>query len=501
MCDPRHQGGEGVAGTPGACSQVFCHPIRCMRCAFISTETCSLHEARTTTTTTTTILKSAPFCLRHLSMDLSWQPVTGAAQRRKGRRLRAAWRHEQQSIAQALAVFSHHSAPRRQETARAGGGARVEVHGGVPGDAPPQAAGAQYFSMDDDVVAPAAVRPAPLDEVRPQMGYKRHCGSGFELVLDVTVPQMGRELVEVPNVVSPVVEQNVHIPVRGGGRSKIPRGGVQGLRPGRGPPAPAVSHPPAPVVEYFSHAPAVFPASAPVIEYFSPAPAVFPATAPVTFSPAPAVFPATAPVVEYISPAPAVFPATSPVVEFISPVPAVFPAAAPVVEYFSPAPAVFPATAPVEEFISPVPAVSQATAPVVEYFSPAPAVFPVSAPVVEYFSPAPAVFPVSAPVVEYFSPAPAVSHATAPVVEYFSPAPAVPHSSSTVVAGGDSLGSVPGQSSADRGGAVARGRRPQGPMPPLIAELFALGELPPDARTPRKRARMREIVSWLNGEG
>ena len=27
--DPRHQGGEGVAGTPGACSQVFCHPICC----------------------------------------------------------------------------------------------------------------------------------------------------------------------------------------------------------------------------------------------------------------------------------------------------------------------------------------------------------------------------------------------------------------------------------------------------------------------------------------
>ena len=29
---PRHQGGEGVAGTPGACSQVFCHPIRCISC-------------------------------------------------------------------------------------------------------------------------------------------------------------------------------------------------------------------------------------------------------------------------------------------------------------------------------------------------------------------------------------------------------------------------------------------------------------------------------------
>ena len=27
--DPRHQGGKGVAGTPGACSKVFCHPISC----------------------------------------------------------------------------------------------------------------------------------------------------------------------------------------------------------------------------------------------------------------------------------------------------------------------------------------------------------------------------------------------------------------------------------------------------------------------------------------
>ena len=32
---PRHQGGEGVAGTPGACSQVFCHPIRCILWAYM----------------------------------------------------------------------------------------------------------------------------------------------------------------------------------------------------------------------------------------------------------------------------------------------------------------------------------------------------------------------------------------------------------------------------------------------------------------------------------
>ena len=41
-------------------------------------------------------------------------------------------------------------------------------------------------------------------------------GVGLELVLDPVVPQLGRELVEVPNVVSQVVEQNVDIPVRGG---------------------------------------------------------------------------------------------------------------------------------------------------------------------------------------------------------------------------------------------------------------------------------------------
>ena len=53
----------------------------------------------------------------------------GAAMRRRQRRLRAAWRHEQQSIAMALAAALRHSrdggpvtnaAPRRLTTARAG---------------------------------------------------------------------------------------------------------------------------------------------------------------------------------------------------------------------------------------------------------------------------------------------------------------------------------------------------------------------------------------------
>ena len=78
---------------------------------------------------------------------------------------------------------------------------------------PPRAASTVYFRLDDDGDVLAA-RPAPLVEVRPQEGEERHCGSGFELLLSVTVPQMGRELVEVPNLVSQVVEQNVDMLVR-----------------------------------------------------------------------------------------------------------------------------------------------------------------------------------------------------------------------------------------------------------------------------------------------
>ena len=58
--------------------------------------------------------------------ESSWQPVMGAAQRRRWRRLRSWWRHEQQSIAAALATVMHHSsgkvhtanrAPRSQKLA------------------------------------------------------------------------------------------------------------------------------------------------------------------------------------------------------------------------------------------------------------------------------------------------------------------------------------------------------------------------------------------------
>ena len=281
-------------------------------------------------------------------MDLNGRPMadraTGAARRRE-RRLRSWWRHERMSIACALAEALHHSSGTKPSTCdtrvvegvtndalrgqntvtRAREVEERELHGAPLRQKPP----------------PPGTRPAPLVEVPPQTGYERHCGSGFELVLDVTVLQLGRELVEVPNVVSQVVEQNVHIPVHGG---------------------------PAPVVESSSPASAVLPAPAPVLEIIAPVPAVIhSATSGVDIAPASTVFQASSPVVEHIAPAPAV--SESP----------------------APAPAVFQAPAPVVEYFSPTPAVSHASAPVVGYFSLAPAVFPSPVQVVDDFSSAPAV--------------------------------------------------------------------------------------------------------------
>ena len=99
-----------------------------------------------------------------------------------------------------------------------------------------------HFRLDDDGEVLAA-GPTPLAEVRPQVGHERHCGCGFELLLDVTVPPTGGELVEVPNVVSQVVEQNVDIPVHGG-------------------------------MEYISPEPAVFRLPELAVEYLAPTPAV-----------------------------------------------------------------------------------------------------------------------------------------------------------------------------------------------------------------------------------
>ena len=115
---------------------------------------------------------------------------SGAAMRRRQRRLRQFMRHERLTVAMALAEMTHHSAPWRQTMARAGRGGPDVLYGRVPEDALPQAAGAWYFAMDagEDVgEAPAAGRPAPLLEVLPQEQVQRR-----------TVEQIVDPVLEVP---------------------------------------------------------------------------------------------------------------------------------------------------------------------------------------------------------------------------------------------------------------------------------------------------------------
>ena len=82
-------------------------------------------------------------CVTCERMDLSVQPVSGAAQRRRERRLRSMLRHERMTVAMALAEFSHHSSRLKgtEDGQSRGVGARAELHGEDP-EAPHIPAGA-----------------------------------------------------------------------------------------------------------------------------------------------------------------------------------------------------------------------------------------------------------------------------------------------------------------------------------------------------------------------
>ena len=86
----------------------------------------------------------------------SGQPLAkcdSAAMGRRQRRHRSWLRHERMTVAMALAEKLHHSGPRRQTTARAGGGVRDVLYGRVPEDALSQAAGALYFASQTVAMA------------------------------------------------------------------------------------------------------------------------------------------------------------------------------------------------------------------------------------------------------------------------------------------------------------------------------------------------------------
>ena len=176
---------------------------------------------------------------------------TGSARRRRERRLRSMLRHERMSVAMALAECTHHSAPRGQKMARAGGGARDELHGHAPEDAPPQ--GRVLRHVVGHLPAPSLDVPVPqmVDQPVDILTF-------FAMLLPavneqvIVVPkfiqevtpqrlrppepqQLVEQLVEVPTIVSfsslqRIMDQTVDIPApRGRGR----RGGLQDFFPGQ----------------------------------------------------------------------------------------------------------------------------------------------------------------------------------------------------------------------------------------------------------------------------
>ena len=139
--------------------------------------------------------------------------ATGAATRRRQRRLRAWARHERLSIAMALATVEHHSygptanaAPRGQTTGRSAREGEVRE---------------QQYGLRAQKRPITGMRQAPLFEVLPQVGVQRHTveqrieHTPYVQILDAPVPQMVEQLVDaLPffDTLCPVAEQVIDVP-------------------------------------------------------------------------------------------------------------------------------------------------------------------------------------------------------------------------------------------------------------------------------------------------
>ena len=163
---------------------------------------------------------------------------TGSARRRRERCLRSMLRHERMSVAMALAESTHHSAPRGQKMARAGGEARVAQHGHIPEAPLPQ--GRILRHVVGHLPVPSLDVPVPqmVDQLLDIVQFFRAFSPVPEQVIEVPkilpldvpmraalrVTQLVEQLVEVPTTVSysslqRTVEQDVDIPDPGGGGS------------------------------------------------------------------------------------------------------------------------------------------------------------------------------------------------------------------------------------------------------------------------------------------
>ena len=172
----------------------------------------------------------------------------GAAWRRRQRRLRQQWRHEQLTLQIFLATVEHHShgAPRSQTTATRTRAEERELHTAPRRQEPPQPAGTQFFTMlDEDSDVPELGVGRPLSMTEPWEPQERVLQRTMEpgpdlLVVPVLqiVDQLAEVVVDVPNIVSQsefqlrTTEQFVIIPIPDSGISGF--GGLHGFLAGHG---------------------------------------------------------------------------------------------------------------------------------------------------------------------------------------------------------------------------------------------------------------------------
>ena len=139
------------------------------------------------------VTQACPFLCGVLSvMMASEQPGSGAAQRRRQRRLRSWLRHERMTVAMALAERTHHSS-RGQTIARAGVWGHEQNFTATIRDPPTPQPELFELSFEEE---PGGARPDRLSEVRPQARDLRRTVDQFVgavpgfPALDVPVPQM-----------------------------------------------------------------------------------------------------------------------------------------------------------------------------------------------------------------------------------------------------------------------------------------------------------------------
>ena len=117
----------------------------------------------------------------------------GAAWRRRQRRLRSWWRHEQQTVAAVLATVTHHSHSKV--------GTAYDAPRGQKKVTSTRVGPAEYYELSSDDGRPTGgERPVALLEPWPQGKLLRHAGVGFELVQALDAPVL-QTVEQLPNVV------------------------------------------------------------------------------------------------------------------------------------------------------------------------------------------------------------------------------------------------------------------------------------------------------------